>query len=363
MSALHVQVEIARFERVLRLEGRCASFPLAVLGPSGAGKTTLLECISGLVPPARGSVTWNERVLVDTARQVNLAPERRRVGYVMQDGVLFPHLSVRDNVLFPTRRRGGSGADVSAHRLLEELEIPHLAERRPHEISGGERTRVALARALACAPDLVLLDEPFVGLDPRTRERTQTLLMRTLEQHRLPAVLVTHERDEALRFAATTWVLWDGSIVQACAPEELVQRPVNVDVAAFVGVENLLRGHTLARADGLCRVRCGAFEIDVAADVPPGTPVYVCLRPEDVVLTPGASSSSARNHLPLRVTHVRAHGGARRVEGIVGTHGAELRLSALVTADAVRELGIEVGRCLVAQFKATAAHLLVRRDA
>lgn len=363
MSRLHVNVEILRRESTLRIDGECDRFPLAILGPSGAGKTTLLECIAGLLRPTAGRLTWAERTFFDAVRGVHIAPERRRIGYVMQEGVLFPHLSVRDNVLFSVRQRrvpNRSGIRQEVDMLLGELGILHLVDRKPQSVSGGERTRIALARALASKPALVLLDEPFVGLDPTTREQTQRLLMRVLAEHRLPAIVVTHDRGEALQYAATTWVLLDGIIAQAGGPEEVVRRPASLDVAEFVGVENLLAGETRSGSAGVCRVRCGAFEIFAHGDIAPATPVYVCVRPEDVLLSRRDATSSARNRIMARVLRVQSRGAWRRVELEAGAGRSALRLDAQVTHDAQRELNIEVGRELVAQFKASAAHLLVR---
>ena len=363
MSALEVHVQVERFERTLRLRGACERFPLAILGPSGAGKTTLLECIAGLLRPRSGHVVWGGRTFVDTATGVHLPPEKRQLGYVMQEAVLFPHLCVRENVLYAARRRGlhrDRAQRAFVDTLLDELDVGHLAGRRPQAISGGERTRVALARALAARPALILLDEPFVGLDPQARDKTQQLLMRTLDRHDLPAVVVTHERDDALRYAEHAWVLLDGGIVQEGAPYDIVQRPASLDVARFVGVENVLPGETLSSAAGLCRVRCGRHEFAAHGEVARGTEVYLCVRPEDVLLSRSEVPSSARNRVAVRVEGVERQGAWRRVQLVAGSGPDRLRLSARVTAEAQSELGVEVGSELCAQFKATAAHLLVR---
>lgn len=365
MSTLSLHVTLRRFEHELRVVADCARFPLVLLGPSGAGKTTLLECIAGLVRPDAGRLSWNEHVWFDAARQRDVPPDKRRIGYVMQEGVLFPHLCVRDNVLYPIRRTQGARAARAAtswvDALLDELGVRHLADRRPRTLSGGERARVALARAVANDPELVLLDEPFVGLDPRTRERTQRALLRTLRQRDIPALLVTHERDVALQYGATTWVLLDGCVAQVGAPDDVVRRPASVEVANFVGAENLLHGTTRTHVDGVCEVRCGAVDLVAHGSSAPGAAVYVCIRPEDVLLSDDAPSSSARNRLRVRVQRVEVHGGWRRVELLGGSDTEPVRLDALITPDAREELGVEPGRQLVAQFKASAAHLLPRR--
>jgi molybdate transport system ATP-binding protein len=166
----------------------------AVMGPSGAGKTSLLEAVAGLRPRTRGRIAVDGDALLDDARGVRVPPERRRIGYVPQDAQLFPHLSVRENVLFGARAAGGRVSGV-----LEVLELTRLLDRRPSTLSGGERQRVALARALATDPRLLLLDEPLAGLDVGLRDRVLPYLLRLRAEWNVPTLYVTHQLGEAVR--------------------------------------------------------------------------------------------------------------------------------------------------------------------
>lgn len=356
MRDFEVHLRVQRGEPSVELVARCERFPLVILGPSGAGKTTVLECIAGLTP-ASGSVRLNARLLQDTERGIHLPPARRHVGYVMQDTALFPHLSVEDNVLYPLRARGSPGAERrAAVQLLDELGVSHLAQRRPDSISGGERARVALARALAARPQLLLLDEPFTGLDPLSRQRTQRALGEVLQRHATPTILVTHDRDEALRFGSWCWVMLEGRLAQEGPPLEIARRPADARVASFVGVDNLIPGRVISQQERLCTVRCRQFELRCDGDAAPGSAVYVCVRPEDVLLaTVIGQRSSARNHLPGLVSGLEARGPLVAVDLDVG-----FALRVLVTREASQELGLEVGTEVEASFKATAACVIER---
>ena len=182
----------------------------ALFGPSGAGKTTVLDAIAGLRPPASGSITINNRVLFDSAAGVNVATHRRHVGYVAQDVALFPHMSVRRNVLYGRRE----GQKLLLPAVARMLEIEGLLDRRVPQLSGGERQRVALARALMSAPELLLLDEPLAAVDIERRRRILPYLERVRDELRVPIIYVTHDRSEASQLADEVIVLSEGRLVE-----------------------------------------------------------------------------------------------------------------------------------------------------
>ena len=226
----------------------------AVLGHSGCGKTTLLRVIAGFERAQRGTVSLGSHTLDDG--RTYLAPERRSVGYVPQEGALFPHLSVRENVAFGLPRRERRGESVA--RLLEMVGIAPLAGRLPHELSGGEQQRVALARALARRPQALLLDEPFSSLDASLRGHVREEVHALLREQGVTTVLVTHDQEEALSLADVVAVLRDGRIVQRAAPAQLYERPVDERLARFLGEVNLLNARF---EDGLARTALGALQL------------------------------------------------------------------------------------------------------
>jgi iron(III) transport system ATP-binding protein len=209
----------------------------AVLGLSGCGKTTLLRVIAGFERAERGRVALAGHTLDDGRTYV--APEKRGVGYVPQEGALFPHLTVEANVGFGLSRRERRGEAVAG--LLEMVGISALAARLPHQLSGGEQQRVALARALARRPQALLLDEPFSSLDASLRNHVREEVHALLREQGVTTVLVTHDQEEALSLADTVAVLREGRIVQQGTPAELYERPSDARLAGFLGAVNLVQ--------------------------------------------------------------------------------------------------------------------------
>ncbi|MFM0737669.1 ABC transporter ATP-binding protein [Paraburkholderia xenovorans] len=249
---------------------------LALLGPSGSGKTTLLRLLCGFERADRGSVEIDGRMVAGD--NLHIPSEQRRIGYVPQEGALFPHLSVADNIVFGlprTQRR-------ARHRVAELLELVGLtadyAERAPQQLSGGQQQRVALARALAPSPTLVMLDEPFSSLDAALRLETRQAVASALAAAGATAVLVTHDQSEALSLGHEVAVLWHGKLIQTATPETLYRRPVTRDLASFVGEAVLLPG--VVRQD---RVSCELGELMLSAPMGNGA-VDVMVRPEQIRL-------------------------------------------------------------------------------
>jgi iron(III) transport system ATP-binding protein len=276
----------------------------AILGPSGSGKTTLLRVLAGFEHADAGTVRIGS-ALAD-GPGVFLPPERRRIGYVPQEGSLFPHLTVAANVAFGLSRRKW-GRDRRAKRcadLLEAVGLGGLDKRYPHQLSGGQQQRVALARALAIQPEVVLLDEPFASLDANLRASVRADVQQLLKESGTTSVLVTHDQDEALSIADRVAVLRDGAIAQCDAPQELYSRPVDADMARFIGEANLipgiLNGSSVQTLLGVLAVT-GA---DAGGDGPaagsarngsegPGPrPAMVLIRPEQVELVPGVPAGA-----------------------------------------------------------------------
>jgi molybdate transport system ATP-binding protein len=334
-AGLDVALEVA--------EGEC----LALAGPSGVGKTTVLQAVAGLFAPERGHVSCGD-VWLDTARGVNVAPERRRCGYVFQDYALFGHLSAWRNVAY-----GIDGGDRRrrAHELLERFGLTARASARPAQLSGGERQRVALARALAREPRVLLLDEPLSALDPRTRAAAGRELAAVLRETGVPALLVTHDFAEAALLGDRVGVLDEGRVVQLGTAAELSARPASAFVADFAGAVVL----TGVASDGpLTRVALDGggeiFSTDAAAG-----PVGASFYPWEIVLEAGPAPSSAQNHLACEVVSITEIGGRARVGLQAGQP-----LVAEVSVVAVRELGLAPGVRVTATWKAAATRLAPR---
>lgn len=251
---------------------------VALLGPSGSGKTTLLRIIAGFETPDAGSIEIGGRTVVDGTTWVE--PERRHIGMVFQDGALFPHLTVADNVGFGGPRPG------RVEECLELVGLAHRSRAFPHELSGGEQQRVALARALAPDPDVVLLDEPFASLDAGLRVALREQVAAILRDAGASALLVTHNQQEALSLADSVVVMRDGHVEQSGSPEDLYDRPATRWIAEFLGDAEIVAG---VAADGQIDTELGVFPADRSLR---GS-VQLVLRPEWVHLGPDCESGSA----------------------------------------------------------------------
>jgi molybdenum ABC transporter ATP-binding protein len=326
---------------------------LALAGPSGAGKSSVLRIVAGLVRPGRGTVRCGERVWLDTARGVNLPPEERRCGYVFQDYALFPHLSAWQNVAYGLRGVPRGERRDRAQALLERFGLTDRADARPRTLSGGERQRVAVARALAVRPDALLLDEPLSALDARTRAAASRELAAVLHEAAVPALLVTHDFQEAALLGDRVGVMDAGRVVQVGTAGDLAATPLSPFIADFTGAV-VLTGTAAPGADGLTRVALDGGG-EVTSSERAAGPVAVTVYPWDIALAPPGSvdPGSARNHLDVEVVSVTAVGGRVRV-GLV----APQPLTAELTEPAVAAMNVAPGQRAVASWKATATRLL-----
>lgn len=308
----HLAVDVASVDLA---DGELA----VLLGPSGCGKTTLLRILAGFERPDAGCVTVGDQLLTGPGR--NLPPEQRGIGMVFQDHALFPHLRVADNIAFGLPR-GRKARQARVAELAELVGLPGMERRYPHELSGGQRQRVALARAMAPQPGVLLLDEPFSGLDATTRVRVREEVRGILAAAGITALLVTHDQEEALSLAQQLLVMHDGRVAQAGLPAELYAAPVDAWVAGFLGDIDLLPGTvTKGRAD--CEL--GAFAATDHAD----GPVRVGFRPEALELRPADDPQGIG--VVLRATEFFGHDMLVHVSTAAGT---ALRVRATASSSA-----------------------------
>jgi putative spermidine/putrescine transport system ATP-binding protein len=255
---------------------------LSLLGPSGCGKTTLLRILAGLTPPDTGRIRLGGR---DLGR---IPAHKRNVGVVFQSYALFPHLTVADNIAFGLRAKRTPRGEIAARvaQSLAMIRLEALAERPIAALSGGQQQRIAVARALAVTPDLILLDEPLSALDRKLREVMQVELRRLLRDLGMTAIFVTHDQDEALVLSDRIAVMNEGRIEQIDVPERIYARPATPFVLDFVGTSARLRGKVVASSAGRMTIDCAAGRIAAPGNIAVGTPTLVAIRPEKIELGP-----------------------------------------------------------------------------
>ncbi len=321
----------------------------AIFGPSGAGKTTLLDLVAGLLAPDDGEVRLNDRVLFSSETGVNLPPERRRVGYVFQEDLLFPHLTVMENLRYgydllpPDSRRFEVGP------VVDLMGLSGLLDRRPARLSGGERQRVALGRAILASPELLLMDEPLASLDQELKDRIIPYLRHIRSDLGIPILYVSHSVAEILELTGQVIVLKAGRVIAHGDFFHVVHHPEVLPLAEAHGFENVLPVEVVAQ-DGArrgCRVRFGNQELRVPpCDRPVGSRIFISIRANDIILSRKQPEGlSIRNAMRGRILDMQDVDGKQLVYVDVGK-----RLAVEVTLEALEELGLEVGdpvMCLV----------------
>ncbi len=347
-----VSLKIGSFEvRSLNLEIERGEY-FVILGPTGSGKTKLLEIIAGLQSPSSGEI-W-----IGGRNVTALPPERRHIGFMYQDYLLFPQLLVRRNIAFGLRGTASQEARARITKLSALLKIDHLLDRPVTGLSGGEQQRIALARALAPRPDVLLLDEPLSALDPQNRRALQRELRTLHEELAITTLHVTHDFEEALVLADRLAILHEGAILQVGPPEVVFRRPNSTFVANFVGAENLFRGEIirddkdepLSEGPFAATFRSGPLTLSIIGDHLGAA--CVAIRPEDVTISREIQHSSALNNLHGRVLNIERRGPLVRLTVDVG-----VPFVAVTTQQSFESLQLEVGTKAYLSFKASAIHV------
>lgn len=345
MSELHLDAVVAQRQLDVRFSVSAGEV-LAILGPNGAGKSTTLHVIAGLVRPDTGRVRLGDRVLTDTVTGVNVATHDRRVGLLLQDPLLFPHMSVAANVAFGPHSRRGTFSRArareksSALRWLREVDAEQLADRRPRQLSGGQAQRVAIARALAAEPDVLLLDEPLSGLDVAVAAAVRAVLRNVVTRDGRATVLITHDLLDVYTLADRVLVLEGGRIAEVGPVSEVLAAPRSRFGARIAGV-NLVSGSM--GADGTLHAWCGTSWHGVAAEeLTSGQEAVAVFAPAAVAVYRDPPHGSPRNTVALTVAELDTRGPAIRVRAGDQPDGAP-GVAADITPDAAAELRLTPG--------------------
>lgn len=288
-----------------------------LFGPSGAGKSLTLDAIAGFARPDAGRILVDDVILYDAAARVNLPPRQRRCGYVFQSSALFPHLSLRQNLLFAAQSFPRLERTRKTGEMLERFHLTEVAGRRPAELSGGQRQRGSIARALLAQPRLLLLDEPSSGLDHLLREELYSLLNEVRASFQIPILLVTHHLDEALALGDELFVLKDGAVLQSGPPEQILDQPASEDVALLLGRFNVLEAELTALnpAAASSRLRVaqpGAVPFEIDGPYFPG--LLKGARLKVAVRSDHLRVGAAPGAVPLRMLNVSHRAASVRIE-------------------------------------------------
>lgn len=285
MLSVQIQKRLSSFD--LSIDLNVPPGVTALFGPSGAGKSMTLTCIAGLAQPDAGRIALNDLTFFDSNARIDLSPQRRRVGYVTQDYLLFPHLSVGENVAFGLQGMSRTERQKTVDAMLDRVGLAGYIQRRPQELSGGQQQRVALARALVTQPRVLLLDEPFSALDAPTRALLRRDLLDLQRSLHLPVIFITHDFGEAYLLADRLAVLVEGRLLQCDSPAAITTHPSSQEVARLTGSRNFLVAEVVACEHDTLIVRVGNNRLEMRCAPQlhlPGDLVTLAIRPERIML-------------------------------------------------------------------------------
>lgn len=330
---------------------------LSLIGPNGAGKSTLLLTLACLLKTTQGQIFFNDRHVSEKSVS---SYYRRRIAMVFQEPLLFD-TTVYENVASGLKIHGMRAGEIKpiVEEYLERFGISHLIMRSARKLSGGEAHRTSLARAFAIKPEIIFLDEPFSSLDPPTKEALILDLESILRETKTTAVMATHDQSEALRLSERLAVMINGHIIQIGEPSEVMNHPVDEFVASFVGTETILVGTVEEKQSGSFIASVNGHKIEVAGEATLGETVILCIRPENVTVSKGVTSTgtSARNHFRGEINQINPAGFIQRLHIHCG-----FPLVSYITSRSLEELSLKTGDDVVVSFKATAIHAIIKKQ-
>jgi len=321
---------------------------LIIVGPTGAGKTLLLETIAGFHKPITGKIVLNGKDIT------NLPANKRNIAMVYQDYMLFPHMTVEENIAYPLKIRGKKWEN-EVEEIAEQLQIKSLLNRYPKTLSGGEMQRVAIARAVITRPILLLLDEPFSALDPNMRNSARRIIGKFLEEMNIDTLHVTHDFSDAWVLGNKLAVMRDGKIVRFGKVEDVFSNPKDDFVAAFLGATNILRGRVREKNGELTVVNVNETDIYTVDSAPEGRDVLLSIRPENIIISRQRIEGSQRNSIILKIEDIYKEG---HIVWILLKNDVGLSLRVMLTPNAMEALKLKIGDKVYASFKASATKIV-----
>ena len=347
MLRLRAQRQLGPF--ALDIDIECHHAVTAIYGPSGAGKTSLLNVVAGLVRPDSGEISLDGQTLFSSAQHIDLPPEHRRIGYVFQDDLLFPHLSTEENLCYGHNLLPVAARRFALDQIVDLLEIGPLLKRRPGHLSGGERQRVALGRALLTSPRLLLMDEPLASLDQGLKNRIIPYLCHVRDALQIPILYISHSVAEILELTSQVVVLDRGQVIAHGDFFTIAAHPQVLPLVEEHGFENVLDVE-IAATDaerGICEVLCHGQQLKIPyCEQPVGSRLFIGIRADDIVLARQRPTGlSVRNALQGTISAIADVGGKQLIYVDVGR-----RLAAKTTPEAIEEMQLSIGDpiyCLV----------------
>ncbi|MEA1976115.1 MAG: ABC transporter ATP-binding protein [Bacillota bacterium] len=312
-----------------------------VLGPSGTGKTVLLEIIAGLRDVDSGEIYFSDELVND------VPPEKRKVGMVYQDYMLFPHLTVKENILFGIKLKRIKNYENKYLKLLNDLEISHLVDRSIRNLSGGEKQRISLARTLIMEPEMLLLDEPLSAVDTSTKNKLQNDLKRIHKEFKITTIHVTHDFNEAIFLADKIAIVKDGEVIQNGTPEEIFQKPCNDFVAEFIGCKNIFKGKVIEK--NIVKI---SDIVNFSVVTGKEEDINLMIRSENIIISLNKFSSSAKNCFQGNIINIEKKLKMVEIDVDIG-----ISLSVYVTYSSFELMKLEKGKSVYLTFKATSVHI------